>query len=472
VQVRDSNGNPLSDYSVPLREGQPLPRLPDDAAYLAAHANTPFTVPAASGGGHWRVLAEPVPDSSGRMLVVAGVLDNIDSTIGRLRAIDLFVSAGVLLILVGVAVAIVRRSLRPLVEIEQTAAAIAAGQLSRRVPDRDLRTEVGRLGGALNSMLAQIESAFRARAASEAAARGSEERMRRFVADASHELRTPLTTIRGFAELYRQGASRQPAELDRLMRRIEEQAVRMGLLVEDLLLLARLDQQRPIERRPVDLRPRRDDRSDIGADAQAKQLLPMRQRHRRLAGDIGRQVVEQVGEHRTGHRRVHHPHRPAVAADDTAEQRVQAVPADRLDHQEQPGDKDQQPPGEQAPRQRRGGAQVGDRQQQARGVGQPDRRHGQGAAGSSTRAASASITGVSSTAVVSRFRNIVVADAKATQSRNSAGRLPAAGDPPQRQHQRPARPPPPGPARPGASGHPSQIASTIHQPSADEQPPA
>jgi two-component system OmpR family sensor kinase len=121
------------------------------------------------------------------------------------------------------------------------------------VPDRDPRTEVGRLGQALNTMLVQIELAFGARAASEASARRSEDRMRRFVADASHELRTPLTTLRGFAELYRQGASRDPEELDRLMRRIEGQAARMGLLVEDLLLLARLDQQRPLDQTPVDL---------------------------------------------------------------------------------------------------------------------------------------------------------------------------------------------------------------------------
>ena len=155
--------------------------------------------------------------------------------------------------LAGVGAAIVRASLRPLVEIEQTARAIAAGELTRRVPERDPGTEVGRLGRALNAMLAQIESAFGARAASEASARRSEDRMRRFVADASHELRTPLTTIRGFAELYRQGAARDPAELDRLMRRIEDQAARMGLLVEDLLLLARLDTERPLDRRPVDL---------------------------------------------------------------------------------------------------------------------------------------------------------------------------------------------------------------------------
>jgi signal transduction histidine kinase len=191
---------------------------------------------------------------------VAASLDAIDATTRQLRLIDLVVSAVVLLAVAVLGAAIVRASLRPLVDIEQTARAIAAGDLTRRVPDRDPRTEVGRLGRALNTMLAQIESAFGARAASEASARRSEEaarhsedRMRRFVADASHELRTPLTTIRGFAELYRQGAARDPAELDRLMRRIEDQAARMGLLVEDLLLLARLDQQRPLDRDPVDL---------------------------------------------------------------------------------------------------------------------------------------------------------------------------------------------------------------------------
>lgn len=242
-----------------LEEDQPPPRLPD-AAWFGAHADERVTVPATEGGGHWRIVVQPLADGSGGSVVVAASLDGIDSTVGRLQRIDLVVSLVVLLVLAGVGAAIVRASLRPLVEIEQTAGAIAAGDLTRRVPDRDPRTEVGRLGRALNSMLAQIEAAFRARAASESmarrseeAARRSEDRMRRFVADASHELRTPLTTIRGFAELYRQGGSREPGELDRLMRRIEDQAARMGLLVEDLLLLARLDQQRPLQRRPVDL---------------------------------------------------------------------------------------------------------------------------------------------------------------------------------------------------------------------------
>jgi two-component system, OmpR family, sensor kinase len=253
VQKRDANGGILRELPADsLDDDEHPPRLPSDAAWFSEHAGKAATVPATSGDGRWRVVVEPASD--GGSIVAAASLDGIDSTTRQLRTIDLGVSLVVLALLAGAGAAIVRASLRPLVEIEQTARAIAAGDLTRRVPDRDPRTEVGRLGRALNTMLAQIESAFSARAASEASARRSEDRMRRFVADASHELRTPLTTIRGFAELYRQGAGQlDPAELDRLMRRIEDQAARMGLLVEDLLLLARLDQQRPLDRVPVDL---------------------------------------------------------------------------------------------------------------------------------------------------------------------------------------------------------------------------
>jgi two-component system OmpR family sensor kinase len=249
IQYRDATGKVVAEDSALLDEGRP-PDVPADAAWLAAHAGRPTTVPATDGGGRWRVLVQQTMSGS---KVVAASLDETDNAVARLIRIDLVVSLAVLLVLAGAGAALVRASLRPLVEIERTAGAIAAGDLTRRVPQRDPRTEVGRLGRALNTMLAQIEAAFRARAASEASARRSEDRMRRFVTDASHELRTPLTTIRGFAELYRQGASRDPAELDRLMRRIEVQAARMGLLVEDLLLLARLDQQRPLDRSPVDL---------------------------------------------------------------------------------------------------------------------------------------------------------------------------------------------------------------------------
>jgi two-component system OmpR family sensor kinase len=252
VQKRDANGGILRTLpNDSLDSDESPPRLPSDAAWFSEHAGKPATVPATAGDGRWRVVVEPT--TGGGNLVVAASLSGIDSTTRQLRTIDLVVSLVVLVLLAGAGAAIVRASLRPLVEIEQTARAIAGGDLTRRVPDRDPRTEVGRLGRALNTMLAQIESAFAARAASEASARRSEDRMRRFVADASHELRTPLTTIRGFAELYRQGAARDPAELDRLMRRIEDQAARMGLLVDDLLLLARLDQQRPLDRGPVDL---------------------------------------------------------------------------------------------------------------------------------------------------------------------------------------------------------------------------
>ena len=275
-QVKHREQNELPD------QGEPPPRVPDDGAWLKAKAGKTVTVPATGGHGRWRVAVQPLDDGSGGSVVVAASLDGIDSTTRQLRLIDLGVSLVVLAVLAGVGAAIVRASLRPLVEIEQTARAIAAGDLTRRVPDRDPRTEVGRLGRALNTMLAQIETAFGARAASEAAARRSEDRMRRFVADASHELRTPLTTIRGFAELYRQGAARDPAELDRLMRRIEDQAARMGLLVEDLLLLARLDQQRPLDRRPVDLLA-------LAADAvhDARAVAPGRRIELLLGGEDG-----------------------------------------------------------------------------------------------------------------------------------------------------------------------------------------
>jgi two-component system, OmpR family, sensor kinase len=203
------------------------------------------------GRSTFRLVAAQLPEG---WVIVRGVdADRDDGVIARLVAIEVVVGLVVLTLLGAMGYVLVRNSLRPLGEVERTAKAIAAGDLSQRVPEGDERTEVGRLSTALNGMLARIESAFRAQQASEEHARGSAERMRRFVADASHELRTPLTSIRGFAELYRQGAVREPAEVSRLMQRIEAEGARMGLLVEDLLLLARLDQQRPLSIAPVDL---------------------------------------------------------------------------------------------------------------------------------------------------------------------------------------------------------------------------
>ena len=227
------------------------PRVPTRIDELRQHAGVPYTVEGSDGLSRWRLLIEQLPDD--QFLVIGRSLADVDSAVERLSHLALLTGLVVLGASGVIAVAVVWASLRPLGEIERTATAIAAGDMSRRVPAGDPRTEVGRLARVLNMTFNQIETAFQARARSEAAARRSEERMRRFVADASHELRSPLTTIRGFAELHRHGAISDPAEIANVMRRIEDEARRMGLLVEDLLLLARLDQQRPIAWEPVDL---------------------------------------------------------------------------------------------------------------------------------------------------------------------------------------------------------------------------
>jgi two-component system OmpR family sensor kinase len=217
-------------------------------AQLSAH---PFTVGSVDNGPSWRVVVHVEPD--GDLRVIAASLTDLDHTVTRLVELETVIGLAVLALLAGAGYVVIRRSLKPLIDVEHTAVAIAGGDLSRRVPDLDPRTEVGRLTRALNAMLGQIEHAFARQRESEQAARASEDRMRRFVADASHELRTPLTSIRGFAELYRQGAVREPREVTRLLRRVEDEATRMGLLVDDLLLLARLDQERPLTFAPVDL---------------------------------------------------------------------------------------------------------------------------------------------------------------------------------------------------------------------------
>jgi two-component system OmpR family sensor kinase len=262
VSVGGANVNQY-DYNV-LRPTD-LPSLPTTVKAVEQVIDKPFTARSSAGNNRWRVLI--TVRASGQIIVVAQQMTDVDQAIGRLVVLDLVIGGALLVVLAALGVALVRASLRPLVEIEHTAAAIAGGDLSRRVPEPAPETEVGRLAQALNAMLAQIEGAFAARARSEHAAREaaraahhsesravrSEERMRQFIADASHELRTPLTTIRGFAELYRQGAV-EPEQTAKLLRRIEDEAARMGLLVEDLLLLARLDEERPLALDPVDLR--------------------------------------------------------------------------------------------------------------------------------------------------------------------------------------------------------------------------
>jgi two-component system, OmpR family, sensor kinase len=248
----------------PPSQTVPGPAIQTGTAWLSANSGHILTLPAQSGGGRWRVLLESVTAGTTPGTVVVAVdVTSVYTTIGQLVGIDLLTSIAVLCVLGLVVIAVIRRSLRPLTDIERTAGAIAGGDLSRRVPERDPRTEVGRLGRSLNVMLSHIESAFRARSRSEEAARRSEEKMRQFVADASHELRTPLTAIRGFAEYYRQrggiavgengSGHLASSDMDRIMRRVEQESARMGILVEDMLLLARLDQQRPLEAKPVDL---------------------------------------------------------------------------------------------------------------------------------------------------------------------------------------------------------------------------
>ena len=208
----------------------------------------PTTLPSVNGSDiQWRAVSVRGPHG---LITVAIDLSDVQHTVRSLVWLQFGIGVAVLVV-VGIAgFAVVHRSLRPLAEVEQTAAAIAAGQLDRRVPERDPRTEVGRLSLALNGMLTQIQQAVASSESSADKARGSEDRMRRFITDASHELRTPLTTIRGFAELYRQGAAR---DVPKLLSRIESEASRMGMLVDDLLLLARLDVQRPLEHNRVDL---------------------------------------------------------------------------------------------------------------------------------------------------------------------------------------------------------------------------
>jgi len=194
-----------------------------------------FTVSGEHGDGNrYRVFAERDRVGAG-MLVVAVPLAEVDRTLDRLLLVEALVIAGVLMMLALVGWAVVRVGLLPLDRIGHTAGAIAGGDLSRRVEPADPRTEVGRLGIALNAMLDRLEHAFARRQA-------SEDRLRRFIADASHELRTPLASIRGYAELFRMGAAADLADRERAIQRIEDEAARMGVLVEDLLTLARLDE--------------------------------------------------------------------------------------------------------------------------------------------------------------------------------------------------------------------------------------
>jgi two-component system OmpR family sensor kinase len=299
AEARNADGDVIAVTTFGYQESAvpPLPATlpPSDVDADGLTSTVAFTV--RDGRTGWRVLATTL--QSGGALVVAVPLTETTATLRRLLGVELVASAIVLAAVTALALWLVRIGLRPLDTMARTADEIAEGDLSQRVEPAEPRTEVGRLGLALNGMLTQIEAAFEQRKA-------SEERLRRFVADASHELRTPLTSIRGYAELFRRGAESRPEDLARSMAAIEAEAARMGVLVDDLLLLARLDQGRPIERERVDL-------GTVAAEAVAgaRAVDPARlvslevEGDVSLAGDAGR--LRQVLDNLLENARVHTP---------------------------------------------------------------------------------------------------------------------------------------------------------------------
>ncbi|MEO7268717.1 MAG: HAMP domain-containing sensor histidine kinase [Knoellia sp.] len=220
-----------------------VPRLELDD--LRVTKGRPFTVKSVDGEMSWRFIAGTVGDDRGTFAV--GVpLRSVKHTVTRLLVTTGFLSALVLAASALLGWYAVRRAFRPLAQIEDTAAAIAGGDLTKRIPVRAAEDEVTSLSRSLNAMLAQIETSFAVR-------RASEDRMRQFVADASHELRTPLATVRGYAELHRQGAISSADDTRAAMERIESESGRMSGLVEDLLTLARLDEEPSTAMGEVDL---------------------------------------------------------------------------------------------------------------------------------------------------------------------------------------------------------------------------
>jgi two-component system OmpR family sensor kinase len=245
AEARDASGDRIAHVSFGFEGGETIytPEIPNSLA--SANSNTPFTVGSRQKSSYqYRVLSTALPQVG--TLIVAIPLAGAQGTLDRLFRIEVIVALVVLAAISLTAWALIRRELTPLDRMTQTATEIAGGDLSRRVDEPNARTEVGRLGRAFNTMLTHIEQAFEGR-------RASEERMRRFLADASHELRTPLTSIRGYAELFRRGAAERPEDLALSMRRIEDEAARMGALVEELLLLAHVDETRPMQSAELDL---------------------------------------------------------------------------------------------------------------------------------------------------------------------------------------------------------------------------
>jgi two-component system, OmpR family, sensor kinase len=298
-QLRSTDGRPICTLQVQGYSGSQTPSPPDlpETITVAANESRAFTVDAQEGGSRYRVSAGF--DSDGESIVVAAtLLDDVDATLRRLLVIMLLVTTLVLAGLASLALWVVRIGLRPLDEIGSTAAAIGGGDLSRRVERAEPHTEIGRLGVALNAMLAQIESAFQTKDA-------SERKLRRFVADASHELRTPLAAVRAYAELFHRGADRRPDDLARSMEGITRESERMTLLVDDLLLLARLDEGRPLERKPIQLEKVVREAVDTARAVDPERPIGLELDHAVVVGD--RERLRQIVDNLLTNARLHTP---------------------------------------------------------------------------------------------------------------------------------------------------------------------
>ena len=262
AERRDKDGAVVGN-SVEIISTSARPKLPDT---LIAAPGTKhfFTTGSVKGSGQWRVLVAPDPGGDGTSVVVAVPMGEVTSALNNLILTEVAVALALLVVLSLGSWLILRRGLHPLEQMSTTAGQITAGDLTQRVSPSGGPTEVGQLGLALNTMLDDIEEAFHERDL-------TEQRLRQFLADASHELRTPITSIQGFAELFRVGAEDAQVDLPTILRRIEDESARMRGLVEDLLLLARLDQVREAETEPVDL-------AVLAADACSDAVAADRQR--------------------------------------------------------------------------------------------------------------------------------------------------------------------------------------------------
>lgn len=338
----------LTDMAAGLRDGRPIPRpettpgdaqLPTDfsihvyspsgnlrwrtpedttggpnvtSELVQDSPHDPVTVPDRSRDIQWR--AASVRQENGDTVVLASSLADQQDTVNQLLAIEVATGAAILILVAGIGWVVVRLGLRPLIRMERTATAIAAGNRDLLVSDTNPRTETGQLGRALNTMLERLGHALRDR-------ERSEQRLRRFVADASHELRTPLTSIRGFAELYRHGRVARDPAAERILRRIEDEAARMGIMVDDLLLLARLDHERTLDLSEVDVAAVV---RDVVHDARIHHsggsiTLSCPDRHVRAVGDAHR--LHQIVTNLVGNALEHSPPGTPIRA------RVDSVPA-------------------------------------------------------------------------------------------------------------------------------------------------